>query len=401
MEDTNRHSKHDDQAAADWLEELADAAVPAVGDFEPRPYLPALDRERPQRTPLVPRTAYLVVAAAIAVIATVTGVAVWLGAQAAVAAPSVVGLVEGDARIELSRAGLQLIVAERRFSSAPEGQVIEQDPQPGTEVRRGDDIRVVLSAGTEEFVLPDVIGQGLSLATGTLEAKGLFVDVDFVLSDAASDTVLSSTPAPGATVRTGDRVRLQVSSPRDSGLQLRPYRLDGVVLVIDPAPPVPGISNDPTLEVARRLRSLLEASGATVRLLRTGADTSTVDADRAARAKETSYAAGIGITVASGAQPGMVVSTVTSLTASGATSPSILAAAVESALSSSSAPPRRQDMALDNVFGASDTLWVRVTLGSASSRDDVAAFIDPRWADGIARSLYQAVGQVLGSPDIL
>ncbi len=382
-----------------WLEQLAEAAVPAAAPVEAPVYLPALDRERPQRAPLIPRAVWMGGLTVSLLLAAIVGIFFWVRTQGLISTPSVVGSSEGDARVVASRAGLTFVVDERRFSTAPEGQVIEQHPAPGTEVRRGDQLRVVLSAGTEEFTLPDVIGQGLSLALGTLEAKGLFVDTVFVLSDAASDTVLSSMPAPGSIVRTGDRVRLEVSSPRDASVGLRPYRLDGVVVVIDPQPPVPGLTNDPALEVSRRLRALLEASGAVVRLLRTGADSSTVDADRAARARESTYTVGVGLSVTAGSGSGMAVSTATSLAASAPTSSTALASALERTLTDPT-PPRRADVAFDNVFGASENLWVRVTLGSASSRDDITSFIDPRWADKVARAVYTALAESFGTPEL-
>ncbi len=380
----------------DWLEQLADAALTSSAPSETEVYLPALDRKRHPRAPLVPRGVLIGAAIGLAVIAAAVGLVLWLQAGSLVAAPSVIGLAEGDARVTARRAGLELVVLERRFSRAPEGQVIEQSPAPGTEIRRSDPLKVVLSAGTEEFVLPDVVGQGLALAAGTLEAKGLFVDVAYVVSDAPSDTVLSSIPAPGATVRTGDRVRLEVSSPRDATLELRPYLLEGLVVVIDPSPAVPGLSNDPTLEVGRRLRSLLEASGASVRLLRSGTDTSTAVQDRKMRARESTYTVGVGISVAAGGAPGLAVSSATSLTASLPTSSSLLASKIASALPGPGSP-RRSDVAFDEVFGASESLWVRVTLGSSSSRDDVMSFIDPRWADTIARAIYSAMGETFGT----
>ena len=76
--------------------------------------------------------------------------------------------------------------------------------------------------------MPDVVGNGLALAKGTLEDRGLIVIVEPVISDTASDTVLSTTPAAGAMVRTGDTVRLQVATSSTPGVDLQPYSLQGV-----------------------------------------------------------------------------------------------------------------------------------------------------------------------------
>lgn len=387
------------EPTADWLSELADSAIPSAPFSPASTYVPALDRERPARPPLVPRSVLAGVAIGLAILALLVGGAFWSTAQQAIAVPSVIGLTEAEARTTLTRENLTLVVSERRFSAAPLNEVLEQSPAPGQELRPGDAVEVVVSGGTEEFLLPDVVGQGLALASGTLEGMGLDVEVEYVLSDTASDTVLGSTPAAGATVRTGDRVRLQVSSPRQDESRLRPYRLDGVALVIDPAPPVPGAANDPALEVARRLRSLLEASGASVTMLRTGADTSTAETDRASRARSMAYAAGIGLSVLPDGAQGIGVSTVASLTASQPTSSAALASAISSSLASSGYPARQETLASDGVFGASERVWARVVLGSNASRADTTAFLDPRWADAVARAIYQALGETFGSPE--
>ena len=56
-------------------------------------------------------------------------------------------------------------------------------------------VTVVVSAGTEEFTMPDVVGEGLTLARSQLEQKGLEVQVEPQPSDQPSDTVLGSNPA--------------------------------------------------------------------------------------------------------------------------------------------------------------------------------------------------------------
>jgi N-acetylmuramoyl-L-alanine amidase len=244
-----------------------------------------------------------------------------------------------------------------------------------------------------------VIGSGIALAVGTLEGKGLVVEVDHVLSDAASDTVLSSLPAAGAAVRTGDTVRLQVASPRSDEARLRPFRLDGVVIVIDPGTPGGAIASDPALEVGRRLRSLIEASGGTARLTRSGSDTSTADVDRVRVAHETTYTAGVGLRVATSGQEGMVVSVLTSLTAPLGVPGAPMASAIASNLAATVGAVREEGVPTDPVFGQDVAPWANVTLGLTSSREDVSSFIDPRWADQVARAIYQALGQVFGLPE--
>jgi hypothetical protein len=51
----------------------------------------------------------------------------------------------------------------------------------------------------------------------------------------------------------------------------------------------------------------------------------------------------------------------------------------------------------DTVFDAVRIPWNRVILGVASQRADQSAFADPQWVDGVARSLYTAVGKLYGA----
>jgi N-acetylmuramoyl-L-alanine amidase len=245
--------------------------------------------------------------------------------------------------------------------------------------------------------MPDVVGDGLTLARGTLEARGLVVIVEQVVSDTTSDTVLSTTPAAGATVRTGDTVRVQVAASSSPDVTLQPYTLKGVDVVIDAAPPAVGAPDVP-MEVSRRLRALLEASGATVTMLRASGDSSTLDADRAKLASETSATVAVGFVVDATGQPGRVVSTEGTST-TGLPSPSAaIAAQIARELASAAPPVTSAAGTSDSVLQATRAPWARVRLGASSARVDENHFDDPQWSDSVARAVYAAIGKVYGAP---
>jgi eukaryotic-like serine/threonine-protein kinase len=61
------------------------------------------------------------------------------------AMPSVIGLTQADAEDELRNAGLEVrVVREVVINDADRGRVIDQDPQPGTTVRRGDRVEITV-----------------------------------------------------------------------------------------------------------------------------------------------------------------------------------------------------------------------------------------------------------------
>lgn len=394
MEEEHNASESDDQVL-EWLQELTDAAIiPTSTSRHQDEGLPAIERERAPREPIFSRR--LLIGAGIAVgLMVVIGIAlVVVSMSSTIVAPSVVGLDLELARTELARENLTLEVVSERFSDQPAGQILEQDPPAGADLKRDVPLQVVVSGGTEEFPMPDVIGDGIPLARGLLEGRGLVVEVESVMSDQASDTVLSTTPASGLMVRTGDTVRVQVSAPRDAEAGLQPYRLDGITIRIDPAPSS-GTQNDVTLEVGRRLRALLEASGASISMLRS-TNTSETEARRSATAAESSATISVGLDVVSQGPEGRIVSSPPSMTAPIGPASEALAELIETRLSAGVPPVSRIYATSDPVFSVTREPWVRVVIGSASQRTDSVAFSDPRWADSVARAIYTALGEVYG-----
>ncbi len=395
------------EADADWFAELSDSALGPAGPtpekaeplqddaFEGAAYLPPLDRDRPPRTPLVPRWALIALISAVAAVVVIVAISLVVGSVRRVIVPDVVGATMTQASSTLAGAGLVGQVSERRFSPEPDGTVLEQDPAAGAELSKGDEVSLVVSAGTEDFSMPDVIGEPVSSASATLAEKGLVVSVETLVSDAPSDTVLASTPGPGSLVRTGDRVILQAAASTVRGVVLQPYSLTGVAVTVDAAPPTAG-SPDVALEVARRVGALLEASGASVTMLRSTADSSTTEAERAKEAAEATSTLAIGFGLSAVSTAGRVVQSPSQGTAQAIASASLLSSAVTSELVGVAPPTSAVSSPSDPVLSASRSGWVRVLLGSPIAREDQALFADPNWADKVARAVYTAVGRTYG-----
>lgn len=352
-----------------------------------------IERERPQRPPFVPRWVLPVVAASVAVLLLAVGLGMWLVSRSTVSVPNVIGVNESVARTRLAQAGLTMEVVERPFDASEAGTVIDQDPAPGTAHSQNEPVRLTVSAGTEEFEMPDVVGLSLRIAQAQLEDLGLAVKVESVDSDAPEDTVLSTNPAPGATVRTTDIVRVTVAASGLSGDNLVPYTLDGALLVIDPAAPVTGQS-DVTMEVARRLRSLLEASGAKVTLTRSGT-TGTIETTASADTTGTA-AAVIGLSVAESGAGDVAIVTLPE-GGNAAASSKALADAVEKYLVEAGLVVARETSGADPVLEAAVGASMRVRLGAWTDAEDKAAFSDPAWADKVARAIYRGIGERLGA----
>ncbi|HVM35585.1 MAG TPA: Stk1 family PASTA domain-containing Ser/Thr kinase [Actinomycetota bacterium] len=130
----------------------------------------------------------------------------------AVLVPAVVNLQEEQAVANIEAVGLVAQV-EREPSDAPEGQVVAQDPEGGTEATPGDVVVILVSEGPDEQPMPDVTGRDADDAEA-------FLEDDFALNVSQAEetqacaeppgTVCRQEPAPDTPVSPGDSATLYV-----------------------------------------------------------------------------------------------------------------------------------------------------------------------------------------------
>jgi beta-lactam-binding protein with PASTA domain/predicted Ser/Thr protein kinase len=131
-----------------------------------------------------------------------------------VTVPSVVGDPEQTALVKLSQAGLQAEVVREPSDTAPEDEVIAQDPAAGRDVPQDSTVTLTVSTGPEAVQVPDL--RGLTLD----EATALLADLDLEVGkitrtdapDVAEDEVISSDPAGGTDTAPGSKVDLEVGT---------------------------------------------------------------------------------------------------------------------------------------------------------------------------------------------
>lgn len=133
------------------------------------------------------------------------------GREAAV--PAVTGMTVADAASTARRAGLQLTVENRFYSSeVPGGHVIAQDPPAGFRVRRDWPVRITESLGAQRVSMPDLVGQSERAAMITIRQLGL--EPGAVVRTAAPGdpgVVLAQSPSAQGGEVTSPRVSLLVS----------------------------------------------------------------------------------------------------------------------------------------------------------------------------------------------
>lgn len=131
---------------------------PAVTDAPPR-------RRRP----------WLLVAGLVLLLA-LAGLVGWqtLGSEDPVV-PDVVGAPVDDASAEVEEAGLSPRTRLVDVAGHPEGQVVKQTPEPGTDAAEGDRVDLLVASGMVRVAAKDVVGRSYARAAASLEDLGLVV----------------------------------------------------------------------------------------------------------------------------------------------------------------------------------------------------------------------------------
>ncbi|OJF12720.1 Stk1 family PASTA domain-containing Ser/Thr kinase [Couchioplanes caeruleus] len=115
--------------------------------------------------------------------------------KAPITVPSVIGQNITAARDQLQGLGL-IVVEQYKDSNEPADKVIGQSPGPGTGAEKDDEIKLEVSKGPSQVIVPDLTGQPCPQAKATLEGMGLRVTVNLNVNG----KVLQQSPGPNTPV---------------------------------------------------------------------------------------------------------------------------------------------------------------------------------------------------------
>ncbi|NYI76503.1 Stk1 family PASTA domain-containing Ser/Thr kinase [Nocardioides panzhihuensis] len=126
--------------------------------------------------------------------------------------PKVKGMLADDAQDVIQELGLSVGDPIERFNdNVPEGHVINSQPRPGTLVRPGKAVVLVISKGPAPVDIVDWTGRSAERAKKSLEADGLKVEIqEEENQEIQPGTVLSQSPSSG-TLPKGETVTLVVA----------------------------------------------------------------------------------------------------------------------------------------------------------------------------------------------
>lgn len=110
--------------------------------------------------------------------------------------------------------GLQPVDAGEVSNTAPKGTVARVEPNPGTVLPLGAQVKVYRSKGSQPVKVPDVRGKSTDEATKILTAAGIAVRETKPQFDRSveADNAIGTQPGAGATIQSGDGVVLLISN---------------------------------------------------------------------------------------------------------------------------------------------------------------------------------------------
>ncbi|XVX20340.1 Stk1 family PASTA domain-containing Ser/Thr kinase [Actinomycetota bacterium] len=133
--------------------------------------------------------------------------------NARVTVPAVVNMPQESAELKLRQQELEPVVVKEN-NDAPTGDVFDQDPSAGSELRKGEQVTIKVSLGPAQVKIPNLAGYTADGAKTALEQIGLKAGDTTQVDDTttAKGKVVSTNPKAGVAVAKDSAVILNLSS---------------------------------------------------------------------------------------------------------------------------------------------------------------------------------------------
>lgn len=134
--------------------------------------------------------------------------------------PDVKGLARRAAEEKLGKMGLKVGHVYEKEADSDTGTILAQEPAPGTKIVKGSSVDLTISKGKQIKLVrvPDYTGGTVEAArTGLASIRLQVGTVTRQIDKQAAGTILSQTPAGGASVEEGTEVDFVVAEPKPSG----------------------------------------------------------------------------------------------------------------------------------------------------------------------------------------
>jgi eukaryotic-like serine/threonine-protein kinase len=133
-----------------------------------------------------------------------------------VTVPTLSGKSEAEAAEILAANNLVLRVFGKRYSQVPAGRIVEQIPPAGSKLKSSRSVKVLVSAGSQIYAVPNLVGSSLRAAKLTLEQRNYLLGYTSMVRTASGEllTVQQQDPQPGTQGTEAPTVNVLVSSGR-------------------------------------------------------------------------------------------------------------------------------------------------------------------------------------------
>lgn len=170
------------------------------------------ERERKKKSR---KKAAIIIAVLVVLAAAAAGFAAWkMGAFSDTkAAPDLLDMTLEEATAYAEEEGFRVKQGKDVYSSDyAEGRVCLQDPEPGTEVPKGGVIKINLSKGSKEGLVPNVVGMQEDEVEGFLKEHGYVLgNVKVITSPEEEGLVLEQSPVAGTSLDKESKIDIVVS----------------------------------------------------------------------------------------------------------------------------------------------------------------------------------------------
>jgi beta-lactam-binding protein with PASTA domain len=134
-----------------------------------------------------------------------------------------------DGLLILQKKRLNVLIDPRYFSEYPKNVIVEQNPQPGSVVREGKDVKLIVSKGPIISIVEDYTGKTLAYVNNRLQEIFSFQgktiklgNITNVISDLPRGTIIGQFPPPNTPITNVDSIDLIISK----GKEIQAFRLD-------------------------------------------------------------------------------------------------------------------------------------------------------------------------------
>jgi serine/threonine-protein kinase len=138
----------------------------------------------------------------------------------------------------LTNLGLNTKIKGSEYNAeVPKNHIIFQEPEPGAEIKKGRDVRIILSKGPKAILVPNLQGLSLQQARIILEENGLCREIISITysNDIKKDEIITQFPSPGTMITRGECVNMLASK----GIRTRIYKMPDLQgLYLDEAIPL-------------------------------------------------------------------------------------------------------------------------------------------------------------------